>query len=89
MSPSKLAIILTSDITDGMQVWSGMSTSAIFDDDMILESANNNEISFEINLENLIRALKSGTAAQNVIMKLTKKNNSPFLSFIIDVQVGF
>lgn len=81
-------MILASDITDGMQVWSGMPSSALFDDDMILESVSNNEISFEVNLDNLQRALKSGVTAQNVIMKLTKKNNSPFLSFNIDVQVN-
>jgi hypothetical protein len=89
LSPGRFSMILASDVTEGMQVWSGMPSSALFDDDMILESVSNNEISFDVNLDNLLRALKSGVAAQNIIMKLTKKNNSPFLSFNIDIQVSY
>ena len=49
---------------------------------------NSNEIAFEINLDHLQRALKSGQNAQNIAVKLTKKNNVPFLSLGIDVQVN-
>lgn len=49
-----------------------------------IESINNNEISFEINLDHLQRALKSGQYAQEVILKLTKKNGQPFLSMSVE-----
>mmetsp|Transcript_24142 Transcript_24142/g.33855 ORF Transcript_24142/g.33855 Transcript_24142/m.33855 type:complete len:277 (-) Transcript_24142:31-861(-) len=86
MSERKLQFILTSEITDGgVQVWSGINAASIFEDYKI-ESLNQNEIALEINLDHLQRALKSAQYAQEISVKLTKKNGLPFLSVIIEVQ---
>ena len=55
--------------------------------DYTIESLNNNEVSFKLNLDNLHRALKSAQYATDVTMKLTKKNNLPYLHFNIATQV--
>jgi len=81
----KIQFILISDLTDGFQVWAACNAASIFDD-YIIESQNNNEISFQINLVNLLKALKSGAFAQEIHMKLTKKDGTAFLSFAILVN---
>ncbi len=72
-----------------MQVWSGLNTTSIFKD-IIIESLHQNEIYFELALDHLQKALKSasGSAIQlhDVIVKLTKKNGSPYLSFTIELH---
>jgi hypothetical protein len=79
LTPKKVEFILTSDITDGVQVWSGVnavrtmtcliqtfrffliaSLQATLFDDYRIESKNNNEIAFELSLDNVLRGLKSG-----------------------------
>lgn len=50
-------------------------------------SKNNNEISFNVNLDNLIRGLKSGQSAQEVYVKLTKKGDTAYLSLAIEMTV--
>ena len=52
-------------------------------DEYRIESLNNGEIAFKINCNDLNRALKSALEASEVIMKLTKKGNDPFLNFQI------
>jgi len=84
LSERKVQFILTSEVTEGgVQVWSGINAASLFEDYKI-ESLNNNEIAFEINLDHLSRALKSGQYAQEIVVKLTKKNGVPFLSLAID-----
>jgi HUS1 checkpoint protein len=86
LSERKVQFILAAELTEGgVQVWSGIDSVSLFDDYKI-ESLNNNEVAFEINLEHLQRALKSAQNAQNIIVKLTKKNQTPFLSLAIEVQ---
>ena len=53
-------------------------------DDYHIESLNDNNIAFTISLDNLIKASKSSHSAQNIVVKLTKKQNMPFFSFVID-----
>lgn len=100
LSEGKVEFILCSEISQGgVQVWAGIKAVryfylfntklAIFDSDYTVESLNNNEISFEINLDHLQRALKSGQYAHDIAIKLTKKNGNPFLSLVIQVQVLF
>lgn len=85
LTPKKVEFILTSDITDGVQVWSGVNAATLFDDYRI-ESKNNNEIAFELSLDNVLRGLKSGQLATDITMKLTKKQNVPYLSILIEIQ---
>ncbi len=84
LSERKVQFILASELTEGVQVWSGINSPSLFDDYKI-ESLNNNEIAIEINLDHLQRALKSAQNAQNIIIKLTKKNQLPYLSLAIEV----
>jgi len=85
LSPKKIQFVLTSDLTDGFQVWAACNSASLFED-FVVESQNNNEISFYINLDNLLRALKSGQYAQDIHMKLTKKAAIANLSFAILVN---
>eukprot|EP01111_Echinosteliopsis_oligospora_P014019 TRINITY_DN5190_c0_g1_i1.p1 TRINITY_DN5190_c0_g1~~TRINITY_DN5190_c0_g1_i1.p1 ORF type:complete len:276 (-),score=67.69 TRINITY_DN5190_c0_g1_i1:63-890(-) len=88
LTPKKIQLILTSDnVTDGVQVWSGANVTTLFEEYKI-ESLNNNEISFKINLDNLQKALKSAQKQADIIMKLTKRDGSPFLNFTICTQTA-
>ena len=107
LTSQKIEFILASDISDGVQVWSGMNVvcfsvfacgfrcvftnvwlqESLFEDYKI-ESMSNNELSFDIQLTNLHRALKSAQFATEVIMKLTKNRKGlPILSICIEAQV--
>ena len=48
-----------------------------------IESMRNNEIAFEVYLESLRVALKSGVISEDVSVRLTKKDRIPYLSFQI------
>eukprot|EP01126_Amoeba_proteus_P041044 TRINITY_DN4404_c0_g1_i2.p1 TRINITY_DN4404_c0_g1~~TRINITY_DN4404_c0_g1_i2.p1 ORF type:complete len:223 (-),score=33.44 TRINITY_DN4404_c0_g1_i2:347-970(-) len=85
LTPKKIQFILISDLTDGFQVWSGMNAASIFSEYKIY-SKNQDEISFNVNLENLIRGLKSGQSAQEVRIQLTKKGGTAYLSMSIEVN---
>lgn len=56
-------------------------------DEYRIESKNNNEIAFEIQLENLLKALQSAQLAQAVVVKLTKVGQVPYLRMSIDMQI--
>ncbi|KAI5477604.1 HUS1 checkpoint protein [Pseudohyphozyma bogoriensis] len=63
--------------SDGVQVWSQIQVSAIFDQSTFrLESNSNNEIYLEVSLDALARALKSSTGATEVTIKLAKKGGT-------------
>jgi len=84
LTERKVQFILTSEVTEGgVQVWSGINAASLLEDYRI-ESLNSNEIAFEINVDHLQRALKSGQYAQEITIKLTKKNGIPFLSLAIE-----
>lgn len=74
---------MISDVTgDVFQVWAACNSESLFEN-YVIESQNSNEIAFNINLGNLLRGLKSGTHAQEIHMKLTKKGSTAYLSFAI------
>ncbi|OMJ09373.1 Checkpoint protein hus1 [Smittium culicis] len=50
---------------------------------MDIESACENNIFLEFQIENLLRALRSAQNAENVVIRLTKKNKIPLLSLVI------
>jgi len=84
-SERQAQFILTSELTEGgVQVWSGMNATSLFEEYSI-QSLNGNEIAFEINLDHLQRALKSAQYALDIVVKLTK-NGNPFFSLVIDQQ---
>jgi len=76
-SERQAQFILTSELTEGgVQVWSGMNATSLFEEYSI-QSLNGNEIAFEINLDHLQRALKSAQYALDIVVKLTKKMETP------------
>jgi len=82
LTEKKIEFII-SEISEGIAVWSGINAGSLFDSYKI-ESKNNNEIAFELSLDNLLRALKSCVKASEVVFKLSKKNDLPFLSILIE-----
>lgn len=88
LTERKLQLILA-DPSEGMQVWSGLNANTVLKE-MIIESLQQNQIYFELQLDHLLKALKSASGnSTEVVMKLTKKNGAPYLSFSIVVQVRF
>ncbi|OMJ07317.1 Checkpoint protein hus1 [Smittium culicis] len=55
---------------------------------MDIESACENNIFLEFQIENLLRALRSAQNAENVVIRLTKKNKIPLLSLVISSYVN-
>jgi HUS1 checkpoint protein len=87
LTPKQVQFIVINDVTDGFQVWSGMNVESLFGE-YLIESLNNNVIALEVELDQLLKALKSGSGAHDITMKLTKKLNpqGAFLSFGIQVN---
>ncbi|KAH9953684.1 cell cycle checkpoint [Russula dissimulans] len=84
-SETAMRIICNSE-EGGVQVWSKIRVDSLFTDYRIL-SHSNNEITLNLPTEALSTALRSASAehigANEVVMKLAKKNNLPVLSFEI------
>ncbi|TPX36074.1 hypothetical protein SeMB42_g03916 [Synchytrium endobioticum] len=78
-------IVAKPDVDSGLQVWGQIISDVIFEE-MKIESANNNEIWLEVSGEFLHKALKSSERANDVTLKLTKKDDLPVLSFICQNQ---
>ncbi|KAJ2720666.1 Checkpoint protein hus1 [Coemansia sp. Benny D115] len=85
LTPTKLHIIVLTDMDSGLQLWSDLTVSALFSDYRI-ESVHENEIYLEFSIDNLQRALKSAQGALQTTVKLTKKQRLPVLSFVIKNQ---
>jgi HUS1 checkpoint protein len=82
LSPDKISIAAKPDTGD-IEMWAHVNASAIFEDYKV-ESKNGNEISFELDLANLIRAVRSGDKASVMTVRLTKKNEQPFWTFEVE-----
>lgn len=86
LSSKMVRFILVPGITDGLELWAGMSSSTLFDD-MRIESMSSNEITLHVQIDHLERALKSGQTAHEVNVKLAKRGSSAILSFVADIQM--
>eukprot|EP00823_Brevimastigomonas_motovehiculus_P000187 TRINITY_DN1029_c0_g3_i1.p1 TRINITY_DN1029_c0_g3~~TRINITY_DN1029_c0_g3_i1.p1 ORF type:complete len:272 (-),score=29.50 TRINITY_DN1029_c0_g3_i1:927-1742(-) len=82
LSTDTIRLCMNSDRTSGEQVFFESPVQYLFQDFKI-ESMNNNEIPFLANISNLAVATKSCTSATKIVVKLTKKNNRPCLTFDI------
>lgn len=88
ISEDSLQFILEQAIAQGgSQVWTGIQMDKLFEEHTI-ESLNDNHIHFRLSLDHLDRALKSGLGATDVLLKLAKKNSSPFLSLQTSSREG-
>jgi len=87
LTTKKIQFILVKELEQGFQVWSAMNASSLFNE-YLIESKADNEISFSINLSHLARALKCGEKSTNqeILIKLTKKGDIPYLSLSMEVS---
>ena len=80
LSPAMINfIMLPMSANSTTQVWSALPRDAIFLDYICLSAANN-MIDFEVSLDQLSRLLKAFLSAEDVVIKLTKKESLPMLS---------
>jgi HUS1 checkpoint protein len=86
LTAKMVRFVVVPGITDGLELWAGMSATTLFDD-MRIESMSANEITLHVQLDHLERALKTGQTAHEVVAKLTKRGALPYLSFVADVQM--
>jgi hypothetical protein len=68
-----------------MQLWSGIPAATLFES-YLVESLNANQVAFELQVENLDRALKSAQFSTECVCKLTKKSANTYLTFIVEIQ---
>ncbi len=70
-----------------MQLWSGVPVATLFEA-YVVESLNNNQVAFELLVENLSGALKSAQYSTECLCKLTKKSGHTYLTFLVEIQSG-
>ncbi|QRV75190.1 Hus1, required for S-M and DNA damage checkpoints-like protein [Ceratobasidium sp. AG-Ba] len=80
MNETTVQIICLGEADVGVQIWSKLPVDSMFSDYRIQSNANN-MISLEVSTEPLSQALKSASAAHEVVVKLAKKNDQPVFSF--------
>ncbi|KDN38430.1 hypothetical protein RSAG8_09524, partial [Rhizoctonia solani AG-8 WAC10335] len=80
MNETTVQIICLGETDVGVQIWSKIPVDSMFSDYRIQSNADN-MISLEVSTEPLSQALRSASAAQDVIVKLAKKNDQPVFSF--------
>ena len=84
LSPKTLRFVLTTAFSDGMELWSGMNMTTLFENIIIDSLAADKSITLRITLEILEKALRSGQTALKVVAKLKKRNGNPVLSFVAE-----
>eukprot|EP00298_Acanthocystis_sp_HF-20_P000528 c10718_g1_i1.p1 GENE.c10718_g1_i1~~c10718_g1_i1.p1 ORF type:complete len:298 (+),score=118.57 c10718_g1_i1:42-896(+) len=83
LTPNVLHLIIPGEGQDDTKTWSSVSVTTLFRD-YVVESLCNNHIACQLMFTHLIQALKSCSSADSVLLKLTKKDDQPNLSFLIE-----
>lgn len=81
LQPECIKFICTDD-SAGVQIWSEIQIGA-FCEDYKVQSNNENIINFEVSTDTLLQALRSAQNAVDVLLRLTKRDRDPLLSFAI------
>lgn len=81
LDPEDMKLICTAD-PDGVHIWCQLSLESFFKDYRV-ESNFNNQINFEVSTDTLLQALRSAVNAVDVLLRLTKRDKEPLLSFSI------
>lgn len=89
LAPKAVRFVLTTAVSDGMELWAGMGINTLFDNVTIDSLAEDKSITLKIALDSLEKALKSGQAAQRFVAKLKKRDGCPVLSFVAEVQTPY
>lgn len=79
-------IVMQSDVMSSVAAFTNFKQSEWFDSYRI-ESQNENQIGLEMDIQNLLSALRSAAAADEILMKLSKKG-LPVLTFEISTPLG-
>eukprot|EP00301_Raphidiophrys_heterophryoidea_P026580 c9212_g1_i2.p1 GENE.c9212_g1_i2~~c9212_g1_i2.p1 ORF type:complete len:299 (+),score=54.73 c9212_g1_i2:59-898(+) len=82
-SQNSLHLINPGELNDDVKVWASLIVDEVFRHYQI-ESLSDNNIGCHVLYSHLIQALKSCQAAEQILVKLTKKENQPMLFFQID-----
>ena len=100
LSPDKLQFVHI-DSLDGTQVWCQLSmvrclfhfclkfshvVKQMLFENMRIESQANNQIGLSLDMDDLMRALKSAQTAAEIQLRLTKPNGQPCLAFYLQVS---
>ena len=89
LAPRSVRFVLTTAMSDGMELWAGMNADTLFDAVVIDSLAPDKSITLKIALDALEKALRSGQAAQRFTVRLKKHAGVPVLSFFAEVQSPF
>eukprot|EP01094_Clydonella_sp_ATCC50884_P028112 TRINITY_DN8343_c0_g1_i1.p1 TRINITY_DN8343_c0_g1~~TRINITY_DN8343_c0_g1_i1.p1 ORF type:complete len:280 (+),score=65.45 TRINITY_DN8343_c0_g1_i1:72-911(+) len=84
IAPTTISFFVVGSITSELSVYAHVPVALICDEYRV-ESMNNNQIGFDLQLSHLSRALKSCSNAQEVNLRLTKKNGQPTIHMQIDI----
>lgn len=79
-------LVLYADATASLACFTALRKNDWFESYRI-ESQNENQIGLELDMNNLMRALRSASAADHIVVKLTKKG-VPVLTFEISTPLG-
>jgi HUS1 checkpoint protein len=87
LTRDKVQFIMNSEAGEGVTVWSEITSTVLFDSYRV-ESMNNNEVGFEVSMDNLARCLKSCsvTSTSDVTMRLAKRGGFPVLSMNVELS---
>lgn len=77
--------IIVKGFNDTLLQYSVVNVESIFSE-MRIESKTGNVISLEMLVSNLLHALKSADQAEQVLLKLTKRGESPYLACEMSVS---
>jgi len=83
LTPTELRFYMSSEFTNGEQAFVELAVDKVFEHYRIESKKTNDEIPFQLSLDNLSRAITSGENAERIVVKLAKKQIPPraFLSF--------
>lgn len=84
LTPDKIHLICPGD-SDGTQIWSQLQVESLFTDYRI-ESNFQNQINLEVSPDTLLKALRSASHADAVILRLAKRDKDALLSFSISAK---
>eukprot|EP01147_Barroeca_monosierra_P006533 gene6533-7508_t len=68
---------------DDSRIWIEVIQGKLFESFVVQSMHSENEILLQLNLDHFCRALRSATHSHDLVMKLTKKDNFPFMTFKI------
>eukprot|EP00054_Salpingoeca_dolichothecata_P015860 m.92038 g.92038 ORF g.92038 m.92038 type:complete len:285 (+) comp21693_c0_seq2:193-1047(+) len=82
-TPESIHFVVTNDAANDVRVWSELQQRSIFDEYKLQSMHDNNEILIEIQLDSLLRVIKSAFQSSDVLLKLVKKDHTTYLNVLV------